>query len=37
MSMADYYEAKDADPAEWPAEDYNVMAEYYKAKDAEDD
>jgi hypothetical protein len=36
VSIADYYEAKDNDPAEWPAEDYNVMQEYLKAKDAED-
>lgn len=36
MGMGDYYAAKDADPAEWPTEDCNVMQEYYKAKDAEE-
>lgn len=35
MSMADYYESKDADPAEWPAEDFNVMQDYLRSKDEE--
>jgi hypothetical protein len=35
MSMADYYEAKDADPAEWPAEDFSVMQDYLRSKDEE--
>lgn len=35
MGMSDYYEAKDADPQEWPAEDFNVMQDYLRSKDAE--